>query len=520
MKRNDDFFTPEYVDEQIESLSQQNSHLLDQQDGRQSQPGHACQGKRLLHDLHRFYLSNMQEDARSLKRAWESISSASEHTLPDLDRHTQPVDMLRFQQERLRPMNSNPSVSSRKNSFLHRLGMIAAILFLTLLVGSMLVVFNNAHQSKTHLGSHATTTAPKLQNTQLNIYVSDSKTVYKLDSKSGKVLWSFPPVGLALTPPTVVNGMVYFVAENSYLYALNASNGSVRWKYKSTDPGAYSPTVADGLVFITTSDGRLLALDATTGKQRWQYQAGVEANSQVTVVNGVLYGIAIVDPQSLSTVFYALEAKNGSQLWRKPVSAYFFMRLQVVNGVIYAVSAIDDKASNPPNRYSYVFAFNAQNGSQLWRSAIIHEYVPAPPTVANVVLYLASDELGLEGPHVYAMNTKDGTLIWKKAVAGPVNSSPQVVDGVIYIGQSSDHAPGNNNIIALNAADGSTRWTHPLPEYQDVGNPLVVNNGSIYVDTLDGIIHVLRTSDGSQLRAYTSGSKHSFPFPPTLTLAP
>jgi outer membrane protein assembly factor BamB len=318
----------------------------------------------------------------------------------------------------------------------------------------------------------------------------------------------------------VVNDIVYIVAQDSYLYALNASNGSVRWRYKTADKGSFSPTVADGLVFMDTSDGHLLALDATTGKERWQYQAGAEANSLVTVVNGVVYGLAFADPQSLNTVIYALNASNGSQLWRNPTSTYFFMQLQVVNGVIYAVSAIDDKTSNPPNRYSYVFAFDAKNGSELWRSAIIHEYVPAPPEVVNGVLYLGSDELGLEGPHVYALNTSNGTIIWKKAVAGAVNSSPQVVDGVIYIGQTSNASNGNNNIVALNAADGSTRWTHPLPNYLDFGTSPVVNNGSIYVCTVDGIIHVLKTSNGAQLRTYTFGSDRFFPFQPAVSLAP
>lgn len=413
-------------------------------------------------------------------------------------------------------MNSRLSDSSRKNRFLQRLGMIAAVLFLTLLIGSMLVVFNNAHQS--HLDSHAT--APQSQNTQLNIYVSNSKTVYKLDSKSGKVLWHFSAADGILMPPTVVNGMAYFVALDSYLYALKASDGSLRWKYKNADVGSFSPAVADGFVYMDASDGYLVALDATTGKEHWRYKAGVEATSLVTVVNGVVYGIALDNPQSLDRVLYAVDAKNGAQLWRKPTSMYAFMPLQVVNGVIYAVSAIDDKASNPPNRYSYVFAFDAKNGTQLWRSAIIHEYVPSPPTIANGVVYVASDELGLEGPHVYALNASNGSLIWKKAVPGPVNASPQVVDGVVYIGQTSNSSNGNNNIIALDAADGSIRWTHPLPNYLNFGTPLVVNDGSIYVATLDGTIHVLKTGDGSQLRTFTFGSQSSFPFQPALTLAP
>lgn len=415
-------------------------------------------------------------------------------------------------------MNSHPFVSSRKNRFLQRLGIVAAMLFLTLLIGSMLLVFNNAHQS--HLGNHTTTTAPKSQNTQLNIYVSNGKTVSKLDSKSGKVLWHFSAAGLTLTPPTVVNGMVYFVATDSYLYALNASNGSLRWQYKMADTGSFSPTVADGFAYVDTSDGYLVALDATTGKEHWRYKAGAEATDLVTVVNGIAFGIALDDPQSLDRVLYAVNARNGSQLWRKPTSTYLFMPPRVVNGVIYAASTIDDKVSNPANRYSYVFAFDAKSGTQLWRSAIIHEYVPSPPTVVNGVVYLASDELGLEGPRVYALNASNGSVIWQKAVPGAVNSSPQVVDGVVYIGQTSNASNGNNNIIALNSADGSTRWTHPLPNYMDFGNPLVVSNSSIYVSTLDGIIHVLRTADGFQSRAYTFGIDGFFPFQPALTLAP
>ncbi len=517
MNRNDDFFTPEHVDEQIEGLSQLDGQLTNYLDKGQPQSGHAHAGDRLVYDLRRFYTSNSEEDAHSLERAWDRISGASMHAPSDLDGREQPLDILRFQQERLKPMNTHPSDSSRKNTFLQHLGMIAAVLFLTLLIGSMLAVFNNAHQS--HLSGHATSVTAS-QNAQLNIYVSNSKIVYKLDSKTGKVLWHFSAADPVVTPPTVMNGTAYFVAPGSYLYAVNTADGSLRWKYKTADTGSFSPAVADGLVYMDTSDGYLVALDAANGNVRWKYKAGAAVNSLVTVVNDVVYGLAFDDPQSLNSTLFALNAKNGSQLWRKPESTYFYIKLQVVNGVIYAVSTIDDKASNPPNRYSYVFAFDAKSGTQIWRSAIIHEYVPSPPTMVNGVLYLASDELGLEGPHVYALNASNGSVIWQKAVPGPVNSSPQVVDGLVYIGQTSNSSNGNNNIIALNAADGSRRWTHPLPNYMDFGNPLIVNNGSIYVATLDGIIHVLRMSNGSQSRTYTFGSEDSLLFQPALTLAP
>ena len=118
-------------------------------------------------------------------------------------------------------------------------------------------------------------------------------------------------------------------------------------------------------------------------------------------------------------------------VWRLQDTPEEIFSAQVVNGIAYGYSARDNKDVNPPVRYSYIYAFNARTGNQIWRSSIINEDLSGQPVVVNGVIYFATDELGTVGPQFYAMNATNGAIIWAKKAVGPAGASLLVLNGAI-----------------------------------------------------------------------------------------
>jgi outer membrane protein assembly factor BamB len=123
------------------------------------------------------------------------------------------------------------------------------------------------------------------------VFVSGNKnnedTLYALDSKSGKTVWTFS-YPQELTPnlyeggpnatPTVVDGKVYILAKDGFAACLEAKAGKVIWKKNvAKEAGAKkpswgfsgSPTILGRALFLNVGSHGL-ALEAATGNVVWK----------------------------------------------------------------------------------------------------------------------------------------------------------------------------------------------------------------------------------------------------------
>jgi WD40 repeat protein len=130
MPEHNDQFTPESVDEQIEYLSQTSEN----QSSAENSPGHS-----LVHDLRHLYHSQAQAHQHTLEQAWQRISREQ--------------DRLARNQDQIPPDLGNYRPGSAQNTPHHSfrtvqkyITTIAAVLITALLIGSLLVVLNVAHQ--------------------------------------------------------------------------------------------------------------------------------------------------------------------------------------------------------------------------------------------------------------------------------------------------------------------------------------------------------------------------------------
>jgi len=130
MAEQDELFTPEQVNEQVERLSQA--------------PISAAPSAQVVRNLQRMYERDAEKDSQSLKRAWQRIATSSQRIQPQ-ERSMRSTSMQKPTQIR----TSQENVSPVRGAVLkQRFATLAAVVFLVLLVGSMAAVFNAALHGK------------------------------------------------------------------------------------------------------------------------------------------------------------------------------------------------------------------------------------------------------------------------------------------------------------------------------------------------------------------------------------
>ncbi len=140
MKRPDDHFSPDHVDEQIEQQAWNFSSV----------PSQSGPTQDLLRALYALYEEEKNEDASTLDRAWSRLAEVDDWQQRN-----------RFQKNvRLREMKEPGSFASRqferpvKRSLTQRLGILAAVAFLVLLLGGTVFLFTAMTNGRnTHTGS-------------------------------------------------------------------------------------------------------------------------------------------------------------------------------------------------------------------------------------------------------------------------------------------------------------------------------------------------------------------------------
>ncbi len=282
MEKHGDFPTPEEIDEQIEQLAEE-THSY-------------SPAARLVCDLHATYQPHAAKDAHSLERVWERLAHHEGQMLSRSDDNNQPIDLLKYRQERSEYMNTTTHSVSSWGTLQHRLGIVAAVLFLTLLVGSMIVVLNFAHQGKTQTGSPSHPVAPVLKSTltatPINSPQGQGKTLYSYHTVDNiySLSWSPDSERIAMGTDTVVREWDATTGKHVFTYNPNPNGGpsilSVAWSPNGQRIAEGSGTAEiynakTGHVYITfPSSGQLSAVQPSTSS------AYLSSHAATTLLSG------------------------------------------------------------------------------------------------------------------------------------------------------------------------------------------------------------------------------------------
>ena len=293
--------------------------------------------------------------------------------------------------------------------------------------------------------------------------------------------WSFKTGG-DVSPPVVVNGVVYIGSGDDYVYALKAGSGVLLWKYRAQNGIFSSLAVAEGMVYVVAYDDDLYALDAATGTKVWSFPTGLRyLGVDPVVANGTVY---VSSWNGSRGAINALDARTGAKRWSYGGHNAGFHAPAVAEGVVYTGSSDGN-----------VYALDARNGAKLW-SYHVGPYGPAStPAVANGIVYIDVDFDATES--VYALNARTGTLLWRFPTPNPVFSAPTVANGVVYFGGT------DFSVYALDAYTGTKIWSYRTGE--SVYSSPVVADGVVYVGSDDYNVYALDARKGTLLWEYVTG---------------
>lgn len=127
MSNQDDFFTPEEVDRQIE-------HVSRRQEGEQADA-------EVMAYLRSFYGMDTQQERGMLDRIWNRIADAAPPVTAQLQHKQEREEAIAMQHQPA--LVSNLAPHRRRTTLMQRLGMLAAAVFMVALVGSMAILFNS-----------------------------------------------------------------------------------------------------------------------------------------------------------------------------------------------------------------------------------------------------------------------------------------------------------------------------------------------------------------------------------------
>jgi polyvinyl alcohol dehydrogenase (cytochrome) len=381
------------------------------------------------------------------------------------------------------------------------------------------------------------------------VYFPDwSGQFYRLDSKTGKVIWSKNLVtdyGLTAaagatkvvsrTSPAVDGNTVYIgtqgTAQGAYLLAINTANGALRWKIQlDSHPQAIdssSPVVFDGVVYLgvasleegaaanpaypcCSSRGSVMAINATTGAVIWK---------QYTVppgyTGGSVWGSTII-PDPLRKQVYATTGNN----FRTPTDPAF---LACAGGDI--TEAKVTSCLSPDDHVDSVLALDMKTGAVRWSHRLwtaddwnvacsvgfaagqANCPNPAGPDFdfgsgANLLTVLTPTGLrqilgaGQKAGVYSAFDPDTGALLWATQV-GPGSSLGGMEWGSATDGQriyvaianlyGTPYAAGTaGSWSALDPLTGKILWQTPDPNGAIDLGPVTVANGVVYAGSMAG----------------------------------
>lgn len=383
------------------------------------------------------------------------------------------------------------------NNVVHFMQTAAAVLIVSVLLISFVLVFASRHASLTS----STETGTSKQGI---VTVISQGTIYALQPDRGTTLWTFATHEshgvevLALDSQTVYT----YIQEQGLVYALRASDGQLLWKTHlnivagRTDEGTGHIVLDKGILFVNATDLNqgdiIFALRVKDGALLWHYRATF--SSGLTASNGVVY-VGSTDNNGSNSVLAALHETDGKQIWSYPAIP---LSLAVANNTVYMHSAhIPTSASDGGNKEDMsLLALNAEKGTLLWSRQTIDD-APGPLVIENNMLILAT-AYHLNTYHFCAYRSDTGAQLWcTQNTPTPIIGNPtsfSVMGNTLYIAHVNNANPASTQFAAFSTDTGKLLWTKNLTS----GN----------VSLLVGMKGTLYTEVGSQFSALSGVDGH------------
>jgi len=491
MPDQDEPFTPQFVDEQIEQFMPQ-----PEQQRQVITPETELVVD--MHDLYREYAGMRDRVRRRLQEQMESRSRAAQAEIGTV--RSLPLERQHLQREKNMYAIETSPVKTRP--FKSRLALVAVTLFAALLVAALAVVVPFMRFHSTQPNNPAVTgkqTPPPAVNQPKAVYIATSSGILKLDPNTGTTLKSYPwpnklvspqpgytvePFTLQMSGKLLYAGFKVRNSSGHLIYggvqAFDTSKGEMLWDFEGQTVQNAALALTNETVYVSVDHpdimGRSLvfALRATDGKQLNDYDLPLSIE-QLTVAGGFLYPLGYENFYGVNLATRATWHITGSQGANQG-----FSDLHVVNGVLYV--SLYTKSTG-----SFILALNPATGKELWRTRAIPGKIFDFTIVENVA-YFGTDQAppNVSGDTIGRFDAYDlgqRKLLWETA-APSVARTYAVANGTVYAVTQFPYPGGavDPKLIAFSTNQGKILWNITAGS-QDYSYTPVVTNGHIYIAT-------------------------------------
>ncbi len=204
-----------------------------------------------------------------------------------------------------------------------------------------------------------------------NIDAKSTPGIFALSRKDGTVLWSQRRNAKAdfNVNTVLVKNTILYTDSQKNLVARNIADGTQLWVADTDDRGSYYQPVTDGdRVFCSATGDGLQAVNIDGGKQAW------------------------------------MKPSPDRHLWYSPPAVGDGVVYSVLGGQTVSMAGTTYKPPTGP----VLYAFNATDGTELWRLPLTNECAMAvSPIVVKGTLFVATPNSG-----IYAIDTKTHKVLW------------------------------------------------------------------------------------------------------------
>lgn len=333
-----------------------------------------------------------------------------------------------------------------------------------------------------------------------NLYVISRGSLFKVDIKKPKVIWSFTgDGGFDFDRSEQYGSRVYITARDGSLYVVNSANGKLVWKFAGAEPSSlagrvqdnvvyYSPDflVKGSVVYLEDRSGTFYSLNTKNGKINWRRDFTEVLVSGITPYRNELI---IFSASGLRT---ALNKKDGNIIWQKKdtspavCSAIYKPNLLFTN-LIAATEAGE------------IVSFNLSTGDVLWKSEAFGSGMNCPN------YFSPSGVFSLASGKIFKIDMRTGKTKWQYSGMGQTTLPPRIVKNLIS--ESYVFADLNGDVWAIRS-DQKPLWTFKTgyPIYA----PLLMDNDLIYIATANGTIFKIKKDSGKPGFLYSFFARHQF----------
>jgi Ca-activated chloride channel family protein len=325
------------------------------------------------------------------------------------------------------------------------------------------------------------------------VFNTESCTLFVVDAKTGKRLWSRWLGDPLLSQPAVHAGVVYMAYPGGgghRLIALGLDSGKTKWEVPIAGDIISAPVVDGDSVYLTTFDGTVYRYGLAKGDLMWKQQ--MQATSAPWIENGELHVAQReandkgAPEEGLRTITKSGMTKGG--LKAKKSAPYLDPKVQ--DGSRYATRQMADDSSvgfgggAPSAAKAPAAKANTGIGSVrgLW------EFQGSRP------MKVGKKSFASQGDVFRSVDADTGAVLWEKKLDGDVGklgghlaSPPSFANGKLVVGTTA------GNIVAFDAEAGNELFRYEAGE--EIRFQPALMGGRIFAGTARGTLISIATGD-------------------------